>query len=198
MHPRTSFSQRIALFAAFAAASLSGNSVYCSSAAAPVGKTVTFSVTADGTTPFTYQWKKGGIDIPGATGATYKIVGVQLSNAGNYTVAVTNSVGSATSDIAALTVSNPAAASDVNGDGMSDVLWENTTTGERYLWYMTGTTKASETTLGTAGLDWHIVGSGDFNADNKPDILWQNKSTGELYVWYLNGAVKTGEATLGA
>ena len=68
------------------------------------GSSATFSVTATGTTPLSYQWKKDGQDISGATDATYTVSSVKSSDAGSYTVTVSNSAGSVTSDIAELTV----------------------------------------------------------------------------------------------
>ncbi len=73
-----------------------------------VGQSVTFSVTAAGTSPFTYQWYKNSAVIAGATAATYTISSVQTTDAGNYYAIVSNSAGSTTSDTATLTV-NPAA-----------------------------------------------------------------------------------------
>mgnify|MGYP001446277121 CR=1 FL=1 len=64
-----------------------------------MGSPVTFSVTvASGTTPFTYQWKKNGVNIVGATAATYLIPAVAAGDAGTYTVAVSNKAGATTSD----------------------------------------------------------------------------------------------------
>jgi pectate lyase/pectin methylesterase-like acyl-CoA thioesterase len=71
---------------------------------APTGSNVTFSVVASGTAPLNYQWKKDGADIPGATGATLTLTNVQPSDAGSYSVEVSNSLGAVTSDPAALTV----------------------------------------------------------------------------------------------
>lgn len=71
------------------------------------GNTATFSVTATGTPPFSYQWRKNNINITGATSATFSIPSVLLSDAGNYSVVVTNSVSSATSNNATLTVTGP-------------------------------------------------------------------------------------------
>ena len=68
------------------------------------GGSVTFTVVASGTAPLSYQWKKGGADIAGATGSSYRIASALLADAGSYTVVVTNSVGSKTSDPAMLTV----------------------------------------------------------------------------------------------
>jgi hypothetical protein len=58
------------------------------------GKKVTFSVAADGTTPFTYAWKKGTVALSGT--ATYVINSVSLSDAGTYSVTVSNSAGNDT------------------------------------------------------------------------------------------------------
>ncbi len=69
-----------------------------------VGDPVTFSVTAVGSAPLGYQWRKNGVNIGGATGPSYSIAAVQATDAGNYSVVVTNACGSATSQDAALTV----------------------------------------------------------------------------------------------
>ena len=69
-----------------------------------VGQSVTFSVTADGTQPFSYQWSKDGAVIAGATGETYNIGAVKLADAGNFSAVVSNSAGSTTSDLATLIV----------------------------------------------------------------------------------------------
>jgi hypothetical protein len=68
------------------------------------GDPVTFSFTATGTTPFSYQWKKDGVDITDAHSASYTINHVTFDDAGSYTVVVTNGCGSATSNPAILTV----------------------------------------------------------------------------------------------
>lgn len=72
-----------------------------------VGQTATFSVTAAGTGPFTYQWQKDTADLPGQTGATLSVINAQTTDAGNYRVVVTGAAGSVTSVAAMLTV-NPA------------------------------------------------------------------------------------------
>ena len=73
-------------------------------ASALKGTTATFSVVASGTSPLTYQWSKGSTAISGATTATLSITGVQPADAGNYSVTVSNGVGSITSSAVALTV----------------------------------------------------------------------------------------------
>ena len=74
------------------------------------GATATFSVTATGTAPFSYQWKKNGTDIPNATGNSYTTPAASSANNNeSFTVVVTNSHGSATSNAAILSVNVPAA-----------------------------------------------------------------------------------------
>src|ERR1044071_892620 len=71
------------------------------------GATATFSVTATGTGPLNYQWRKGTNAIGGATGSAYTILNVQSSDAGNYSVIVSNAISSVTSSNALLTVLPP-------------------------------------------------------------------------------------------
>ncbi|MGJ8639324.1 MAG: chondroitinase-B domain-containing protein [Opitutaceae bacterium] len=65
---------------------------------------VTFFVTAESTQALTYQWLKDDVAISGATAATYTIPSLALSDAGAYTVVVTNPSGRAISFAATLTV----------------------------------------------------------------------------------------------
>jgi hypothetical protein len=80
----------------------------------PVGQTVSpgasvsFTVTASGTAPLGYQWYKDGTAIVGATSATLSFSSVKAADAGSYTVAVSNSAGSATSASAILAVTGSA------------------------------------------------------------------------------------------
>ena len=73
------------------------------------GANVTFSVVATGSPTPTYQWKKDGIDIPGATLPSCPLQNVQAGDAGSYTVVVTNSAGTVTSSAATLTVNSDVA-----------------------------------------------------------------------------------------
>jgi len=69
-----------------------------------VGGTANFSVTASGALPLSYQWIFSGTNISGATNTTLTLTNVQLNQAGNYAVLVTNVYGSVLSSNAALTV----------------------------------------------------------------------------------------------
>lgn len=68
------------------------------------GVNVAFSVVASGTAPFGYQWRFNGSPISGATQSAFALNNVQPSDAGNYSVIVSNFAGTATSANAALTV----------------------------------------------------------------------------------------------
>ena len=76
-----------------------------------VGLTATFSVTAGGTGPFTYQWYKNGVAISGATSGTYTTPPTSMGDNGSvFTVTVSSSAGALTSGPATLTVESPTAA----------------------------------------------------------------------------------------
>ena len=71
----------------------------------PVGQTATFSVTATGTAPLSYQWQKNSGDISGATSASYTTSAtVSGDNGAKFDVIVSNAMGSQTSAMATLTV----------------------------------------------------------------------------------------------
>jgi sugar lactone lactonase YvrE len=79
------------------------------------GASVTLAAGTAGEEPLSFQWNFNGSAISGATLPTYTITSVQQSNAGTYTLTITNAEGSATSSAATLTVNaastptNPAA-----------------------------------------------------------------------------------------
>ncbi|HAO79346.1 MAG TPA: hypothetical protein DCQ92_10275 [Verrucomicrobia subdivision 3 bacterium] len=68
------------------------------------GSNVTFSVSGNILTPVNYQWQFNGTSIADATNASYSIAPVIPTNAGNYTVILTNVYGISTSSVAVLTV----------------------------------------------------------------------------------------------
>ena len=71
------------------------------------GSNAQFSVVAGGTVPLAYQWWFGNSTIPGATSPSLVISNAQPANGGNYSVVVTNTAGSVTSSVVALTVITP-------------------------------------------------------------------------------------------
>ena len=85
-----------------------------SSTTRTVGETATFAVVAAGATPLAYQWQKNGQNISGATAATYTTPPIALSDDGTtFMVSVSNTLGSATSSAALLTVVATPAGTDV-------------------------------------------------------------------------------------
>jgi uncharacterized repeat protein (TIGR03803 family) len=77
------------------------------SQAVVAGMDAMFSVGASGTGPLLYQWQFNGTNLASATDSRYTVSAAQASNAGNYSVVVSNAVGSITSSNAALTVASP-------------------------------------------------------------------------------------------
>lgn len=74
-----------------------------------VGQTVSLAVSATSHVPLSYQWRKDGNDVPGGSEAILILADVKLSDAGNYSVVVTNTVGSTTSATVRVTVNAVAA-----------------------------------------------------------------------------------------
>ncbi len=72
------------------------------------GQSATFTVSATGISAPTYQWLDNGTNILNATNASYTIPAAYASNAGPYSVVVSNAAGAVTSAPATLTVGNTA------------------------------------------------------------------------------------------
>jgi autotransporter-associated beta strand protein/YVTN family beta-propeller protein len=70
------------------------------------GVNATFTVTASGNGPFTYQWRFNGTNIGGATNAALIVSSVTAANQGVYTVLISNGTGAVVSGGAVLTVYN--------------------------------------------------------------------------------------------
>jgi len=87
-----------------------------------VGDNVTFTTTATGTPTPTYQWKKGSVEIAGATSASYSITGLVSGDAGYFTCVATNAVGRSTSSVARLIVNAPPAAPSFTLDPVSQTV----------------------------------------------------------------------------
>ncbi|HLP50638.1 MAG TPA: immunoglobulin domain-containing protein [Chitinophagales bacterium] len=110
----------------------------------PVAQTVcvngpfSLSVTGSAGNNTTYQWRKGGQNINGATSATYSVANATAANAGNYHVVITGSCGTVTSNTVAVTVSNgitagitgafgvcPGGSTTLTATGGSTYTWSN-------------------------------------------------------------------------
>jgi len=121
------------------------------SASVLAGSNVSFTVTASGTAPLAYQWLKNGValanggNVSGATTATLSLANVSATDTANYSLTVTNSVGSITSTIATLTVllppaivTQPASASIAAGSNVSFTVTASGTAPLSYQWLKNG------------------------------------------------------------
>jgi hypothetical protein len=72
------------------------------------GGNALFSVVAGGTPPLSYQWRRSGTPLPGATTSSLSLTNLRLSQAGAYAVVITNAVNALTSNPAQLAVTLPA------------------------------------------------------------------------------------------
>jgi hypothetical protein len=84
---------------------------------------------------------------------------------------------------------NIAGAGDFNRDGFADLVWENSSTGQRAIWFLKNGVLSSSIYLPTVALDWRIVGVGDFNGDGNNDLVLENRSTGQRAIWFLKNGV---------
>jgi glucose/arabinose dehydrogenase len=151
---------------------------------------VTFTVTATGTAPLSYQWQRNGVNISGATAASYSINCPMPSHAGNYRVIVSNAVGSATSNTASLTVTAP------NGAPVAQILTPTAGTlyrGGDVINFSGNATDPEDGTLPASAFTWFVNFHHDTHVHDGPSIADGVKSgsftipsSGEVSsnVWY--------------
>ncbi|MBF0344422.1 MAG: VCBS repeat-containing protein [Nitrospirae bacterium] len=76
---------------------------------------------------------------------------------------------------------------DFDGDGNSDVLWRNSSTGDIIIWLMKGTgIIRGDFVVKGLPIEWDIIAAGDFNGDGKGDILLYNRNNGDIYMWIMD------------
>jgi|GEM_PF-1085678 len=100
------------------------------------GQTATFTVVAAGTAPLGYQWQKNGTAISGATASAYSTPAATSSDGGAlFTVVVTNSVGTTTSNAATLNV-QPAPVDGLNiPEGHPRLFWNAAKLAQAQQWW---------------------------------------------------------------
>ena len=135
----------------------------------PAGTNVTFTITAGGTPPYSYQWYFNNGQIPGATGPALTLVNIQAADAGFYRVAVSNAYGGAFSSNATLVVNasapviwtNPVSQCMVPGGQVTFSILARGTDPLSYQWQHSGLDIADAT---NASLTLSRVGTNDQGA----------------------------------
>ena len=88
---------------------------------------------------------------------------------------------------------------DYNLDGLSELVFTNTQTGQAIGWRMNGISLVSSHWLwddaSTPG--WKVVGTGDLTGDGKSDLLWQNENTGDVRLFKMDYFNRVGVQTNG-
>ncbi|MBI3853018.1 MAG: immunoglobulin domain-containing protein [Verrucomicrobia bacterium] len=154
------------------------------------GGNATFSVTATGTAPLSYQWRWNGTSLGGANGATLNLTSVTTNQAGTYTVLISNSVGSVTSSSAILTVSpaavapaiatQPASQTITEGGNASFSVTATATAPLSYQWRLNGanlggangaTLNLTSVTTNQAGTYTVLISSSAGSVTSSPAIL---------------------------
>jgi len=105
-----------------------------------VGGSAVLSVTATGSPAPTYQWRKNGVAIAGATGSSLTLPAFQVSDAGSYSVDLTNVTGTVSSQSAAVGVLSTAKVAGAGTEVGSNIVHPNGNIYDQVL--LTGTTAA--------------------------------------------------------
>jgi hypothetical protein len=136
-----------------------------------VSGSVTFQVAASGTATLNYQWWFNGTNAVGTNGNTLNLSAVQTSQAGGYTVVVTNSAGSVTSTVATLTVGVPPAITQQpaslkvgQGQNASFNVASSGSAPVSYQWRFNGTTITGATSSSYSVLGATVSNGGAYDA----------------------------------
>ncbi|MCP3445772.1 FG-GAP-like repeat-containing protein [Bradyrhizobium sp. CCGUVB14] len=86
---------------------------------------------------------------------------------------------------------------DFNGDGKTDLLLLNSTTGGVAVWQMNGTQVTANPQVGVMDPGFQYVGKGDYNGDGRTDLLFENNATHALQVWEMNGTQVEAKVQIG-
>ncbi len=173
-----------------------------------VGNAITLSISAFGTAPFTYQWKRDGQAISGANASTFSIAAAALSDSGAYTVVVSNSAGTVTSDPANVVVTSPVSGPTISSQptalsvhGGQNATFSVTAGGTEpldYQWFHGGTaipgaTGSSVTLNSVAASD---AGNYSVEVRNSAGTAHSTAATLNVTVLQILSAMQTGDSTV--
>jgi len=160
------------------------------------GTAATFTVAATGTAPLTYQWRKDGTPILGATTASLTLSSAQSSDAAAYAVVVTNVAGSSTSSAAILSVNLPGRLINLS------VLTDIATAGDDFtLGYVVGgnsTSGAKPLVIRAAGPSLGALGVPGTLDDPKLELFAGSTKSSENDNWGGSPQLTTALAAVGA
>lgn len=182
---------------------------------AHLGDSATFTVVASGSVPLSYIWLKNDVPIAGATQSSLSLTNLQLADAGSYTVAVSNSAGTAVSEAAALVVTLVAPTivrqpvGQTLGIGMSTTLTVLAAGSAplTYQWMKDGVAIEGATTPSLSLNQVQVTDAGDydvivenpagFSLSSTATIAVATEPTGSLSAFNLTGFATVGAGTTG-
>jgi hypothetical protein len=161
--------------------------------------TAAFGAAASGQPALTVQWQLstdfGGSRNPmtRATSTTHAFTAVPADSGKRFRAVVTNTVGTATTGAAGLTVTASPDPNtmrlDFSGDARPDLFWRNYDSGANALWYLNGVSLSASVGLMTVTSPaWKVAAVEDFDGDGRPDLFWRNAATNQHVIWCMNGA----------
>jgi len=167
------------------------------------GATVRLRIDATGAGPLSYQWRLNGADLPGGTNPVIELTGLRATQAGRYAITVTNSLGSASSEMNLVVVplfitAQPKPQSIYRG---ASVLWSVGADGEpplSYQWRFNGADllNATDQTLRLTNVQSTEAGIYSVIVSNPFAVLPSSNATlhiGEVAAW---GSNKSGQTSL--
>jgi glucose/arabinose dehydrogenase len=152
------------------------------------GQPAAFSVGVLGSAPLSYQWQKNGTNIPGATVPTFTIPVTTPADNGDYRVMVSNALGNATSNVAALSViANVKPVAEISSPLAGSIYIAGTTIN-----FSGSASDAEDGPLPASALSWSINFFHDTHKHDEPPIngvssgsfLIPNEGETSDNVWY--------------
>jgi len=85
---------------------------------------------------------------------------------------------------------------DFNRDGKDDIVLQNSVTATVVIWFMSGSSIISSSTVATPDTAWKLLASGDLDADGIPDLILQNSVSGSVTLWKMasDGTIQSGQS----